>query len=80
MIGNCYLREGYISYYPSSFYEIKAGRQVLTWGTGDLIFINDRFPKDYESFYSGRDMEYLKVPSDAVKISFLSSGSTSLIL
>ncbi|WP_321329839.1 hypothetical protein [uncultured Ilyobacter sp.] len=64
------LREGYISYYPSSFYEIKAGRQVLTWGTGDLIFINDRFPKDYESFYSGRDMEYLKVPSDAVKISF----------
>ena len=64
------LREGYISYYPSSFYEIKAGRQVLTWGTGDLIFINDRFPKDYESFYSGRDMEYLKLPSDAVKVSF----------
>lgn len=64
------LREGYISYYPSSFYEIKAGRQVLTWGTGDLLFINDRFPKDYESFYSGRDMEYLKSPSDAVKISF----------
>ncbi|WP_319372325.1 hypothetical protein [uncultured Ilyobacter sp.] len=64
------LREGYISYYPSSFYEIKAGRHVLTWGTGDLIFINDRFPKDYESFYSGRDMEYLKIPSDAVKVSF----------
>jgi hypothetical protein len=64
------LREAYISYYPSSFYEIKAGRQVLTWGTGDLLFINDRFPKDYQSFYSGRDLEYLKIPSDAIKLSF----------
>ncbi len=64
------LREGYLLYYPSAFYEVKTGRQVLTWGTGDLIFINDRFPKDYESFYSGRDMEYLKLPSDAVKFSF----------
>ena len=63
-------RDAYALYYPSSLYEVKAGRQVLTWGTGDLIFINDRFPKDYESFYSGRSMEYLKVPSDAVKLSF----------
>ncbi len=46
---------------------LKIGRQVFTWGTGDYLFINDLFPKDYESFYIGRDDEYLKRPSEAVK-------------
>ncbi len=64
------LREANISLTPASFMDIKAGRQVLTWGTGDYLFINDVFPKDYESFYIGRDDEYLKKPSDAVKLSF----------
>lgn len=45
--------------------DVKLGRQVLTWGTGDLLFINDLFPKDWESFFIGRDTEYLKAPSDA---------------
>lgn len=52
--------------------DIKAGRQILTWGTGDLIFINDMFPKDWQSFFIGRDIEYLKAPSDALKLSFFS--------
>jgi hypothetical protein len=45
------------------------GRQILTWGTGDLVFINDMFPKDWQSFFIGRDTEYLKAPSDAAKVS-----------
>lgn len=49
--------------------DVKVGRQVLTWGTGDLLFLNDLFPKDYESFFAGRDDEYLKAPSDALRIS-----------
>jgi hypothetical protein len=49
--------------------DIKAGRQVLTWGTGDLVFINDLFPKDWQSFFLGRDVEYLKAPSDALFVS-----------
>lgn len=49
--------------------EVKAGRQVLTWGTGDLVFLNDLFPKDFVSFFVGRDDEYLKAPSDALKVS-----------
>ncbi|TDX51435.1 hypothetical protein [Orenia marismortui] len=68
------LREGYIWAYPSANFEIKAGRQVLTWGTGDLIFINDLFPKEYQSFFLGRDQEYLKAPSDAIKFSFFPQG------
>ena len=49
----------------------------LNWGDlrvkgdvfGDLIFINDLFPKDWNSFFIGRDNEYLKAPSDAIKVS-----------
>jgi len=49
--------------------DLKAGRQILTWGTGDLLFINDLFPKDWVSFLIGRDEEYLKAPSDALLVS-----------
>lgn len=55
---------------PCGFMDIKLGRQILTWGTGDLVFLNDLFPKDWQSFFIGRDSQYLKAPSDSVKISF----------
>jgi hypothetical protein len=61
------LREANFLLTPASFVDLKAGRQILTWGTGDLVFINDLFPKDWNSFFIGRDEEYLKAPSDAVK-------------
>ncbi len=63
------LREANIFARPTDTVDVKLGRQVLTWGTGDLIFINDLFPKDWQSFFIGRDVEYLKAPSDAAKIS-----------
>ncbi|MHC4334433.1 MAG: hypothetical protein ACYSUV_11885 [Planctomycetota bacterium] len=65
-------REAYIFTRPLDFMDLKTGRQILTWGTGDLVFINDLFPKDWQSFFIGRDVEYLKAPSDAVKASFFS--------
>jgi hypothetical protein len=65
-------REAYIFTMPVDFMDLKVGRQILTWGTGDLVFINDLFPKDWRSFFIGRDVEYLKAPSDAVKASFFS--------
>ena len=66
------LREAYIFSRPLEFMDFKVGRQILTWGTGDLVFINDLFPKDWQSFFIGRDTEYLKAPSDAAKISLFS--------
>ena len=63
------LRELNLFFSPLDYMDIKLGRQILTWGTGDLLFINDLFPKDWESFFIGRDKEYLKVPNDAVKAS-----------
>ncbi|MGD9210122.1 MAG: hypothetical protein PVI90_05070, partial [Desulfobacteraceae bacterium] len=63
-------REAWIFLRPLDFLDLKLGRQVLTWGTGDLVFLNDMFPKDWQSYFIGRDSQYLKAPSDAVKISF----------
>lgn len=68
------LREANVFTRPSDSMDLKFGRQVLTWGTGDLIFINDLFPKDWVSFFIGRDSEYLKAPSDAAKASLFSDA------
>lgn len=64
------IREANFMFYPIDFMDVKVGRQIFTWGTGDQIFINDLFPKDWNSFFLGRDDEYLKAPSDAIKFSF----------
>ena len=61
------LREGTLDYTAASW-DLKLGRQMLTWGLGDLVFINDVFPKDYEAFFAGRPLEYLKKGVDGVKI------------
>lgn len=68
------VREMALSFTPTDIIDVKIGRQVLTWSTGDYIFINDLFPKDYISFYTGRADEYLKVPSDAVKVSIFAEA------
>jgi hypothetical protein len=62
------LRQLRLTWVPFDAMDIRVGRQVLTWGTGDLVFINDLFPKDWVSFLAGRDVEYLKAPSDAIKV------------
>ncbi len=67
------LREGYMKFRLGSDFDFKVGRQILTWGTGDLIFINDVFAKDYRSFFIGRDDQYLKAPQDAIRGEYYSS-------
>ena len=61
------LREGYLDY-SRSWLDLRLGRQIVTWGVGDLLFINDVFPKDWNAFFSGRPLEYLKVGVDAAKL------------
>jgi len=63
-------RTAYVSTSPTSSMDVKVGRQVLTWGTGDYLFLNDLFAKDWTSFFSGRDDEYLKAPSDSLRVSW----------
>lgn len=66
------LREANVLWRATDFLDVKAGRQILTWGTGDFVFLNDLFPKDYVSFFNGRQDTMLKAPSDAVKASLYS--------
>jgi len=63
------LRQANVLFSPHDILDLKIGRQILTWGTGDLLFINDLFAKDWNAFLIGRDEEYLKAPSDAIKSS-----------
>jgi hypothetical protein len=62
------LREAWVQQQLGQRADIKIGRQILTWGVGDLVFINDLFPKDWQSFLLGRDEQYLKAPSDALRL------------
>ncbi len=59
----------------------RLGRQVITWGVGDLLFINDTFPKDWVAFFTGQPMQYLKLGSDAVKLNaFPSAANFELVI
>jgi len=64
-------REGYLDLMDDKF-GLRVGRQIYTWGVGDLLFINDTFPKDWEAFYSGRPLEYLKIGADSLKLDIYS--------
>lgn len=72
------IREGYLNYTTGPL-DLRLGRQVVTWGVGDLVFINDIFPKDYGAFFSGRSTEYLKGAISGLKAS-LYSGFASVDL
>jgi len=67
------IREALIDLSMAPWLDMRAGRQVLTWGTGDFVFLNDLFPKDFVSFFIGRDDEFLKAPSNSVKLTFNST-------
>lgn len=69
------LREAYLDYTAGSF-DVRLGRQIVTWGVGDLLFINDVFPKDWVSFFSGRPLEYLKTGVDGLRARY-SSGAVN---
>ena len=67
------LREGYLDFSHKAW-DMRVGRQILTWGVGDLVFINDVFPKDYVAFFSGRPIEYLKLGVDAAAVNVQSEA------
>ncbi len=67
------LREAYAGFRSGRF-DFRLGRQIVTWGVGDLFFVSDVFPKDWESFFSGRPMEYLKRGVDAVRLQYSSEA------
>jgi hypothetical protein len=65
------IRDASIFVRGGSWFSMRLGRQVLTWGTGDFIFLNDLFPKDFDSFFIGRADAYLKAPSNSIRTTFM---------
>ncbi len=63
------VREMYVDYSIGDM-DIRLGRQIITWGVADRLFITDVFPKSWVSFYAGRPLQYLKIGSDAIKINY----------
>lgn len=63
-------RELFVDLHLSNSVSLRAGQQILTWGTGDFVFLNDFFPKDWQAMFSGRDDDYLKAPSTSIKTTF----------
>ncbi len=61
------VREARLRYSPTEWMDLSVGRQVATWGVGDLVFINDLFPKNWINFFAGRDVESLKDPSNILR-------------
>ena len=73
------LREAYLKLYPTDWLELKLGRQVATWGTGDFVFANDLFAKSWQAFFTGLDDAYLKPPQDLLRATAFFGGKTAEI-
>lgn len=75
------LRELFIDQPLGESINLRIGQQVLTWGTGDFLFLNDFFPKNWNSMFSGRDDDYLKAPSASIKATLYSGFlNTDLVI
>jgi hypothetical protein len=61
------VREAFLTL-TSTRVDLRMGRQVITWGVGDLVFINDVFPKDWTALIAGQPLQYLKLGSDAANL------------
>ena len=66
--GNGAIREGFVDWAPTSSIGVKLGRQVLTWGVSDYLYVNDVFPKNYDAFFTGAGFDRMKEPVDAAKL------------
>ena len=62
-----FLREAYFNY-AGNFLEVKAGRQIVTWGVADGLRITDLIsPMDYTEFMAN-DYDDIRVPVNAVDL------------
>ena len=62
-----FLREAYFDY-AGRFLEVKAGRQIITWGVADGLRITDLIsPMDYTEFMAN-DYDDIRVPVNAINL------------
>jgi hypothetical protein len=61
------LREAVAWVRPTSWLEVRAGRQVLSWGTSPMA-PNSLFRKDLASLFLGRDLAFVQAPVNAMHL------------
>ncbi len=63
------LREAYL-YYSKSGWDIRAGRQIITWGVADAMRITDIIsPMDFTEFLT-QDYDDIRVPVNGIKVKY----------
>jgi hypothetical protein len=64
------VREAYLDWgvAANAPFNLKLGRQVVTWGVSDFLYVNDLFPKNYDSFFTGGGFDRIKQPIDALRL------------
>ncbi len=75
-----FLREAYFDY-AGKYLEVKAGRQIVTWGVADGLRITDLIsPMDYTEFMAN-DYDDIRVPVNAINLKYPGeSFSAELVL
>ncbi len=64
-----FLREAYFDY-AGKFLEVKAGRQIVTWGVADGLRLTDLIsPMDYTEFMAN-DYDDIRVPVNAINLKY----------
>ena len=64
------LREAFFQYTTENF-DLKAGRQIITWGVSDGVRITDLIsPLDYTEFLA-RDYDDIRVPVNSIRLKYL---------
>lgn len=73
------VREAYLTLEGDNV-DLRLGRQIITWGVGDLVFINDVFTKDWTALIAGQPLQYLKVGSDGANANFYLGGLSAQVV
>ncbi|GEM_PF-2533095 len=73
------IREAYATI-PWGAFDFRAGKQIITWGNGDFLFVNDFFPKNYAAFYAGLPMDHLKEGLTVMRLSGYSAFANMEII
>jgi hypothetical protein len=74
------LREATLAWQPVADLDVKAGRQIITWGVSDYLYVNDIFPKNYDTFFTGGSFDRIKEPVDAVHLAWHGPADFELVV
>lgn len=64
-----FLREAYLAYQKNGW-DLKAGKQIITWGVADGLRVTDQIsPMDYSEFLA-QDYDDIRVPVGAIRLGY----------